>query len=508
MQRSDSDNQGSLTAFRTAKPIHAAAGCGSPSLTPRATVDPGKGRAPDVFVFNPFTEHSIARGAAFTPVKHQALLAEDLANLPQFLCQAGDIVLLAKRPSPDFQRTLRNAGFPQPEFLELKAGRIDPAADLCRQGIGKLRPWAWGPDSVELLEPLFARVIGASQSGKSHFNDEIAQLYSKAWMTTLLRTVLPCCRKSHLASLRTGSQSGADQDPSNHWLCSEQELGRVVTTLEDALEAIAAIRSRGHHRVVVKEAYGLAGRNMIRLWEPELLPAQRRWLTRALGDSGALVVEPWLERASDFSLQLEMGPHNLQLCGYTGLVNDGRGQFLASWAEPNHDRQVPASVAALLRGPADSDGRLQRLYVELLARLEPELQRAGFVGPISIDALIYRNSKGECRLRPVVEINPRYTMGRLTVELMKMVCPESRGLFRLLTQSQVRAAGFSDFPSYSASLSKRRPLRFEGEPLARIRQGALCLNDPGQAQVCLATFEVSPNQPLTGGLDDLERSPM
>jgi hypothetical protein len=464
-------------------------------------------RSPHVFVFNPFTEHSITRGKAFTPVKHQALLAEDLANLPQFFCQAGDIVLLAKRPSPIFLSTLRDAGFPLPEFVELKAGRIDPAANLCQQGIGMLRPWAWGPDSVELLNPLFARVIGAAQSGKTHFNDEIAQLYSKAWMTTFLRTVLPRCRESLLAASRTGSQCGADRDPSNHWLCSEQELGNVVDTPEDALEAIAAIRSRGHHRVVVKEAYGLAGRNMIRLWEPELLPAQRQWLTRALSNSGALVVEPWLERVSDFSVQLEMAPHGLQLCGYTGLVNDVRGQFLASWAEPNHGRQVPASVAALLRGSADSDERLQRVYVDLLAWLEPELQRAGFVGPISIDALIYRTSKGECRLKPVVEINPRYTMGRLTVELMKTVCPGSHGLFRLLTLNQVRAAGFADFLSYSASLIERRPLRFHGEPLAKIHQGTLCLNDPGQARVCLATFEVSPNQPLTGGLNGLERSP-
>jgi hypothetical protein len=36
----------------------------------------------------------------------------------------------------------------------------------------------------------------------------------------------------------------------------------------------------------------------------------------------------------------------------------------------------------------------------------------------------------------VVEINPRYTMGRLTVELMKHTCPGSCGLFRLVTRAQ------------------------------------------------------------------------
>ena len=52
-----------------------------------------KGRTPSVFVFNPFAEGHIAHGKRFTPAKHQAMLASDLANLPQFLCRSDDIVL-------------------------------------------------------------------------------------------------------------------------------------------------------------------------------------------------------------------------------------------------------------------------------------------------------------------------------------------------------------------------------------------------------------------------------
>ena len=81
---------------------------------------------PSVFVFNPFAEGFIAHGKAFTPVKHQAMLAEDLANLPQFLCRPEDIVLRAKRPSAGFLNALKQAGFSPPEFVELRAGRIDP----------------------------------------------------------------------------------------------------------------------------------------------------------------------------------------------------------------------------------------------------------------------------------------------------------------------------------------------------------------------------------------------
>ena len=82
---------------------------------------------------------------------------------------------------------------------------------------------------------------------------------------------------------------------------------------------------------------------------------------------------------------------------------------------------------------------------------------------------------------------------------MKQTCPGSCGLFRLVSRAQARAEGFADFAGYASSLSERFPLRLEGEPVPKIREGVLCLNDPAQAQVCLATFQVSRTlNPLLG----------
>jgi hypothetical protein len=306
------------------------------------------------------------------------------------------------------------------------------------------------------------------------FNDRIARLYSKAWSVGFLRTVL-----------------AGTPTPAEPWLCTEHDVGVAVNTLEAAFEAIAAIRQRGHHRVVAKESHGLAGHNSIRLWEPEVSKTQRQWLARALQNGRQLIIEPWLERELDFSIQLEMGTRSLKVCGYTGLINDRKGQFLANWAAPNYDRRMPANVVALFQEPVDISVRLQRLYADIFSLLELQLQRVGFIGPVGIDAFVYRTSQGDYRLKPVVEINPRYTMGRLTVELMKQTRPGSFGLFRLVTQAQARAEGFADLSRYAHFLGERFPLNLQGEPVPRIHDGAVCLNDPTQAQVCLATFEVS-----------------
>lgn len=456
-------------------------------------------RYPSVFVFNPFAEGYIAYGRRFTPVKHQGMLAQDLANLPQFLCDPGDIVLSAKRPSVAFLACLGRAGFSPPEFVELGEGRLDPAGDLCNRQLGSLRPWAWGPDSLSLFEPLFAHSDGGVRVADQYFNRRIARLYSKSWSADLLRKALSLHRGE-----RTPASTGAEAETrlvaggNAVWLCAEEEAGVVVDTLAGALGAIAAIRSRGHHRVVVKQGLGLAGHNAIRFWEAEILPAQRRWLDHALEQGQQLVVEPWLERELDFSVQLEMAPQGLKLCGYTGLLNDRRGQFLGNWAEAEYRSCLPSGAAALFPAVTRVSERFRKLYEGIFSILEAELRGVGFLGPVSIDALIYRTSRGGCRLKPVVEINPRYTMGRLTLELMNHVCAGSSGRFRLVNRAQARAEGFAELLSYARGLSERRLLVLEGDHVPKIREGALCLNDPEAAQAALATFEVSRTPALPG----------
>jgi hypothetical protein len=265
----------------------------------------------------------------------------------------------------------------------------------------------------------------------------------------------------------------------------------AVNSLAEALDAIATIRERGHHKIVVKEALGLAGSNAMRLFEPEILETHRRWISNAFANGGQLVVEPWLERELDFSVQLEMADEGLKLCGYTGLINDARGQFQANVALPGHQKKIPANLIALFPEPPDIAQRLHALFAEIFDLLEEELRRANFFGPIGIDAFAYRDASEKIRLKPIVEINPRYTMGRLTVELMKHVAPGSRGHFELIGRKQIHAAGFESFTEFARAVEKNLPVQLKGEPSPRISDGAICLNDPARAQVCLAVFRVS-----------------
>jgi hypothetical protein len=74
---------------------------------------------------------------------------------------------------------------------------------------------------------------------------------------------------------------------------------------------------------------------------------------------------------------------------------------------------------------------------------------------------------------------------------MKQVCQGGCGWFRLMNLARLRGEGVADFPAYARLLAERHPLQLAGEPAPKIRSGALCLNDPARAQVCLAVFQVT-----------------
>lgn len=436
-----------------------------------------KGRTPNVFWFNPLSEAGLARGGPFVPSKPQAQLVRDLATLPQFLAREDDVVLVPRRPAVEFLSGLKRAGIPLPEFAEFDGGQLPRT--LSGRKLGELRPWAWGPDSTELLAPLFSQCATTPHSATESSHLPLAELYSKAWSADFLR--------EWSVEIRDAEDGFPGQ-----FLCPPEDIGVAVRSGSEALEAIQSIRQRGHHRVVAKQALGLAGQNALRLWEPELLPNQIRWLEGLFAAGRTVIIEPWLDRLADFSVQTEMTSRGLELLGYAGLINDQRGQFQANTAAPDFSRRLPSAVSEVFRGQSEIARRLPRLYPEaLLPRLESRLKAAGFLGPLGIDAFAYRDRDGGVRLKAVVEINPRYTMGRLALELMRFVAPGSSGEFRLVNLAALHALGAADFSAFARQLQDTEPVLLEGVPHPRIRRGTVCLTDPQTAAACLAIWRVS-----------------
>jgi hypothetical protein len=122
----------------------------------------------------------------------------------------------------------------------------------------------------------------------------------------------------------------------------------------------------------------------------------RSWIEASLRHSGALVVEPWVERIADFGLH-----------GYlsaTGTVTLG---------EPT--LQVMTEDGAWLESRRVRSGELGRdeaySFAMTAQAAGDALARAGYFGPFGIDAFRWRDENGKPHWNPRCEINARYSMG-------------------------------------------------------------------------------------------------
>ena len=438
-----------------------------------------KGRTPWVALFNPFSEGYMAYGPGFTPNKHQAALVRDLQHLPMFLGGEDDIVLVKDAPSPGYLSRLKAAGLGLAEFRCLAASTSETSDGWEHQKLRGFRPWAWGPDSAHVFASMKARVgsVESTVGTPIPSTEALAALYSKRWSAEFLGSWL-----SEKAPLVMGT--GSD------WLCPGQLVGRSAHGLSEALELIAWFRSLGHERLVVKRAYGLAGGNAIRLWEPILHAQQRSWLEDAVTGRDGVVIEPWLDRVLDYSIQLESTGSGLELVGYTTLLVDHRGQYIGNEASPGYARHAPAKISELLRRPGFNPGVLAAFHARLIKDLSPHFVACGHVGPVGIDAFVYRDAVGVHRLKPVVEINPRHTMGRVLLSLMRFVAPGSHGASSLVNAPMVKAVGMESFRAYAEHVMASDPVRLRGEPKPRIWEGTVVLNDAEKAEVVLACLSV------------------
>lgn len=386
-----------------------------------------RGRTPVVHWFNPNAELQVAagrRGVRFFPKKMSASMEEDCEMVMLAWCRQDDITLMRKPPSNEHLAYLKRAGFRLPEIVAMGA--------LNERKLGGMRPWAWSPDAAELLRGNAGQVSP-----------------SVAWQW---REAIPAEWLSKEIGVRLLERLGV------------VERGDICRTVEAAMTVIISMLESG--RVLVKGAFGCAGRDHLRVDAGEETQAGE-WVTRVLADHGCVVVERWRERVADFSVLYEMDDDKVDLVGMTVMENDERGRFLGSRVAPKWGSLLDPEVAAFLYREAQVMDWYQEKIPTVLSEILP-----GYVGPLGVDAMVFREVDGTLGWSPVVELNVRMTMGRVALELMGKSRPGSAGCLRILRKGRV-----------------------SGEELLELQQGSLLggkvlLSDPQQAREFLVVWQV------------------
>ena len=414
-----------------------------------------KGRNPDLYLFNPSAEFHLAAGHPTTLPEALAGLSRDLDTLPMFLGGRDDAVLVEQAPRPAFLASLRQAGFDLPRFLT--AEQLETVGRL-----RSLRPWAFSPDSERTLAGCIHKQASLTPAPAN------PQRFTKSWSLALARRWNAECNP-HSSSQHT-----------TPWLGGADTLGVLCRNIDAALAKVGELRARGG-AVVIKAPFGSAGRGMIRVLSDSDLPTAKAWIKKVLTQQHEVIVEPWLDRMLDLSMQISVHGQSgdsgssargsIRVHGITRFVTDRRGQYESTLlGDPLRNLDQDLKMAVI--GP----GKGWQMFDHLTrcARFVGHaLREAGHEGPAGIDALVYRDGAGDYRLKPIVEVNPRYTMGHVALRIGRSLGEQQDRRFRIVSQAMAKRAGAASLAEFAAALPET----------------AVCLTDPQRARYALAVLE-------------------
>jgi len=226
----------------------------------------------------------------------------------------------------------------------------------------------------------------------------------------------------------------------------------------DALAAAGRIRDRMRGwpawvggRGTLKPRLGTSGRGRVALdGSADVGPGAFARLARR----GGALLEPWVERVRDLSVQLWIDP-------------DG-GVVLLGTLEA---RNTAAGVCRGHRGTLDNRGRVtsglpeDERVREAAVELALAAREAGYHGPLGVDAFVFRAEGGAEVLRPVVELNARFTLGLVVLGLLRRALPRVRSALPAQPEQRRRFCFRleADAPSRGSAQDERAlEIRFDG----------------------------------------------
>jgi len=182
-------------------------------------------------------------------------------------------------------------------------------------------------------------------------------------------------------------QRGLPADTVPHLIGSVEELISLLTDRSDG------------KRWLVKARFGMSGRERLVGEGTKLSPAQVGWLKKRFVQQQTLIWEPWMDIVDEVGLQYEISQAgSVRFLAALPLLNSSSGEYLGSRLVLSAD-----------------DHSLWRPAIALGESLANEAGETGYFGPFSVDAVRFRDRDGD-HLRPVMDINARWTMGRVAWE--------------------------------------------------------------------------------------------
>ena len=295
----------------------------------------------------------------------------ELAPLIGLLAQAGDLVQVHDDAMPaDVPECLGHAKFVR---------RSDLAAD---DGVHRIIPWGWTEQTRR------AAMKAKMSPAEIPTTEAVTYVNSRDFSA---RFDVVACDRAEFLPFSAGNFGAICRDISG-WECGVRQMERC-----------------GFRRWVAKPQISHAGRNRLLANGTALNAQQRGWLDKHLAQRGSVYLEPWVRPDEECGLQFEIiSPDSpiaktesrVQLVGASGLLNDHVGRYQGSLIR-HDDLLTNAWRSAVTHGVSVCEAAAA----------------AGYFGPIGIDCFRFSLPDGSQALRMCNDVNARFTMGRLALQL-------------------------------------------------------------------------------------------
>lgn len=178
--------------------------------------------------------------------------------------------------------------------------------------------------------------------------------------------------------------------------------GATCTTSTD--ELTRAVASLSRLAWVLKGEFGGAGRE-VRFGAGPIAKEDVAWASNRFRRNLAVTAEPRLDSVEEAGIQFEIHRDaRVEFLGVTPLFTRPSGGYLGSGF-----RDDPALIETWEEA------------IQICSEAAELVAAEGYFGPIGIDAMRYRDADGTVRVRPLQDLNARYTMGRLALGLRRFL---------------------------------------------------------------------------------------
>jgi hypothetical protein len=385
---------------------------------------------PKLFLFNPTSEMAIANGeVAWQPNRILQQFEKDLELLPYIFAQNNDYIVVNDLPASGFLNTLRLIRNISPTYL-LKATLKDEHIIQKFKNLD-LQPWGWSPASHHLLKNLKQNCSNAFRISPNYkWNNSHKNIVSRKFSTKLLSEII-------------------NKNPTAPYI-PERLHPKATSSISEIQDYI-----NQWNQVVLKAPWSSSGRGVQMLRYAELNKSNIQWISGIIKQQGFIMIEPLLEKLEDFSLQFHISQTEIQFLGVGKFETNTNGQYVSNKLNP--ETQFIEDVIHV--------DQLTQHIINILKQEKIQEKYEGYAG-FDLMTIQYEN---HTLIHPCVEVNWRYNMGLVALQLQKLIHPQAKGEFSVFFDPKRK------FKHFAEKALQKHPIEKIG---SRLIKGFVPLSDP------------------------------